>query len=45
MLVGSVPFTGKNKKEFYEKVDKGDYKIPKDIKVSNELLLLIGGCL
>ena len=42
MLVGKAPFTGKNKKEFFETVNKGEYKIPSDIKPSDEILLLMG---
>ena len=45
LLTGKIPFTGKNRKDFYKNVDKGDYKIPEDIKPSDQLLLLISSCL
>ena len=34
ILVGKIPFNGKNEYQMWELVNKGSYKIPSSIKVS-----------
>jgi serine/threonine-protein kinase ULK2 len=36
MLTGFAPFTGNNKRELEQAIERGDYWMPKDVKLSLE---------
>ena len=45
MLVGSLPFDANTYEELQSKINKGDYKIPSDLKLSQEAISFINGML
>ena len=45
MLTGFPPFTGKNMTNLQENIKRGDYQIPKTIKLSIEGLHFLNSCL
>jgi len=45
LLTGFMPFTGKNKEDLKKNLEKGEYKLPKKIKLSLKGLDFLNGCL
>ena len=45
IITGFFPFTGNNREEIEQAIEKGDYWIPKDIKLSLEGLSFLNYCL
>jgi serine/threonine protein kinase len=45
MLVGFTPFTGKDKPDLKRNLERGQYGLPKNIKLSLEGLDFLNGCL
>jgi len=45
LLIGRTPFTGYSYRDLYAKIDKGVYKIPKNLKLSKQAISLINSLL
>jgi serine/threonine protein kinase len=45
MITGFVPFTGKNRYQLSEAIERGDYWMPKDVRLSLEGLNFLNSCL
>lgn len=45
LLIGNQPFAGKSFSELFKKIDMGNYKIPKNLKLSKQAISVINGLL
>lgn len=45
MLIGRTPFVASNVKDLYQKINEGNYNIPKQLKLSKQAISLMNGLL